>query len=359
MIVLSATQSLTPAIERTRRILLEPFRLGTFLKLCAVAVFTEGFGGNFNFSSPSSMHHPASSPSLTTSFISSPPELGMARLGISAAGMAMIAGVVAASLVIGFALFYLITRLRFALFHCLAYQVQEIRPGWRLYREPANRFFWMNVAVALVFMFLVVLSVAPFVLEFVQMYRSSQAGGHLNVLLLLSLAFPLVAVLLVIALFAIAIDIVLRDFMLPHFALEDASAGAAWRAVRTRMAAEKSAFFLYAVLRILLPIAAMIALVIVLAIPMLILFAIFAALFAGLHTVLAHAGPLWIALEIVAGIVAIAIGLLLAISFGGPLSIWVRNFALLFYGGRYGMLGDVLFPPLPPPLYDASGVPAP
>ena len=63
MIVFSATEALSPAIERTRASLFAPFRWGTFLKLCAVAVFTEGFGGNFNFSGPShSSHHPGHSP---------------------------------------------------------------------------------------------------------------------------------------------------------------------------------------------------------------------------------------------------------------------------------------------------------
>src|SRR5579872_6794973 len=332
MIVLSAAQALAPAIERTRRLLFEPFRVGTFLKLCAVAVFTEGFGGNFNFSTPRhSSSHSTTQPNVMVTQWST--QLEPRWIALIAAGILV-------SLIIGFLLFYLITRLRFSLFHCLVYQVKEIRPGWQLYREPANRFFWMNVAVALVFMCFVCLSVAPFALGFYRIYKSTQAGSHLDVALLVSLAIPLLAVLLVIALLAVSIDIVLRDFMLPHFALEDASAGTAWHIVHTRIAAEKGSFFLYAVLRILLPIAALVALLMILAIPMLLLFGVFAAIFAGLHVVLANAGPLRMVLEILVGLVAFAIGVLLAISYGGPLSIWVRNFALVFYSGRYKLLGD-------------------
>ena len=354
MIVFSAAQALSPAIERTRRLLFSPFRWTTFLKLCVVAVLTEGFGGNFNFShsSHSSSHPAGSSGPLGTTPHGAP-------FALSPEWIALIAAIVLASLVIGFFLFYLITRLRFSLFHCLAYQVRELRPGWTLYREQANRFFWFNLAVGLLFMLLVVLCVAPFVLGFVRIYKATQAGAHFDVPLFLSLFFPLLALLIVIALVAVSIDVVMRDFMLPHFALEDASARTAWTEVRTRIAAEKGSFVLYAVLRILLPIAALLALVMVLAIPMLILFGIFAAAFAGFHVLFDQAGTLGIVLEVVLGVTAVAVGLFLAICFGGPLSLWVRNFALVFYGGRYSLLGDVLFPPPPPPLFDESGMPTP
>lgn len=352
MIGFSATQALAPAIERTRRLLFSPFRWGTFLKLCAVAVFTEGFGGNFNFSSGGhgTSHPSATSPSLTTtSFTPFAPTPGW---------IAVIVAGILAMLVISILLFYLITRLRFSLFHCIAYQVKELRPGWTLYREQANRFFWFNLAVGLLFLLLVVLAVAPFAFGFFRMYGATRAGAHFDIPLFISLFLPLLALILVITLIALAVDVVLRDFMLPHFALEDASPGQAWAEVRTRIAAEKGAFFLYAVLRLLLPIAAAIALVMVLAIPMLIVFGIFAGIFAGVHLLLTGALEfVGIALDILLGLVAFAIGVFLAICFGGPLSLWVRNFALIFYGGRYPLLGNVLFPPQAPPLREEGSAP--
>lgn len=343
MIVLSAAQALSPAIDRTRHLLFSPFRWGTFLKLCAVAVFTEGFGGNFNFSGPnhSSPHPPdgSISPSLT-------------NFALTPGWIALIGGGVLVAFLIGLLLFYLVTRLRFALFHCLAYQVKEIRPGWRLYREPANRFFLMSIVVGLVCMVLIVLAIAPFAVGIFRVFGETHAGAHLDVAMFLSLFVPLLLLILAIALVAVAIDVVLRDFMLPHFALEDATSRQAWVAVRAHIAAEKASFFLYAVLRILLPVAAMIALVMVLAIPMLIVFGILAAVFAGSHFVLGDVAALRIFVEVLIGLAALAIGLFLAIAFGGPLSLWVRNYALLFYGGRYSLLGGVLFPQPPPTLSD-------
>lgn len=358
MLVLSATQALSPAIERTKRLLFQPFRLGTFLKLCTVAVFTEGFGGNFNFSSPG--HSTTTSHSTSSSFQSHRlPSFHLTPLEIAA-----IVAAIALFILFGIFLFYVITRLRFALFHCLVYQVKEIRPGWRFYREPANRFFKLNLAVAFVFVFAVVLVAAPFAFGFFRMFKETQAGAHFDVAMFIALLLPLLLLILVLALCGVVVDVILRDFMLPHFALEDAATAEAWARVRAQIQAEKSRFFLYGVLRILLPIATMIALVIVLAIPMLLVFGVCVLLFVGAHA-LAAAGTLAAsivggALEALIGLGILALALLLAISFGGPLSIWVRNYALVFYGGRYPLLGNVLFPPPPPqPVFDAGAAPAP
>ena len=263
------------------------------------------------------------------------------------------------ALVIGILLFYLVTRLRFSLFYCLVHQVKELRPGWTLYREQANRFFLFNLVVGLVFMVLMVLAIAPFAVGLFQVFRSTHAGERFDfALLLLALHTPLRIDSFDRAL-AIAVDLVLRDFMLPHFALENTSAGQAWAEVRTRIAAEKGSFFLYAVLRILLPLAAAIALFMVLAIPVLIVFGRPGSHLRGhsydVHWSLAFAG---IVLEALIGLAAVAVGLFLAICFGGPLSIWIRNLHSSFTVGAIRLLGDILFPPPPQRSSIAGDAPA-
>lgn len=147
-------------------------------------------------------------------------------------------------------------------------------------------------------------------------------------------------------------DVIMRDFMLPHMALENASVRAAWRSVCARIAAEKGSFLLYAILRLVLPAIAMMALFMILAIPLLIIFGILAFCMAGLNSLLADATGLYafilIVLEVVVGLTAFAFGLFLSFSLGGPVATWIRNYALLFYGGRYQALGDMLSPPPPP-----------
>jgi len=39
---------------------------------------------------------------------------------------------------------------------------------------------------------------------------------------------------------------------------------------------------------------------------------------------------------------------LAGICLGGPVSTGLREYALMFYGGRYQALGDVLYPPAAP-----------
>lgn len=339
MYAISAADAISPALQRTRNFLFRPFRLGTFLKLCLVALITEGFGSNFN--SSWNRHHETSHPGAVPSHpVHFTPE--------------MIAAIVAMSvlaILLGLLICYLITRLRFAFFHCLIHDTRELRPGWRLYRSQALRFYWMNVVVGICFVLLAALAVLPFVAGFWRMYQNSRAGGHIDMGLALSLILPLIPVVLLLVLAAVFIDLVLRDWMLPHYALENATAGQAWAAVWARVSNEKVPFFLYAVLRILLPIGAALALVFAMLIPTLLFVAVTAGLEVGIHSVFAGATGaavlVRILLQLIVGVIALGVGLFACIALGGPLSTAVREYALLFYGGRYQPLGDILFPPPP------------
>ena len=49
-------------------------------------------------------------------------------------------------------------------------------------------------------------------------------------------------------------------------------------------------------------------------------------------------------LQVFFGLIAFGFSLLASICLGGPLSTGAREYALLFYGGRYQVLGDLLYP---------------
>jgi len=136
--------------------------------------------------------------------------------------------------------------------------------------------------------------------------------------------------------------------MLPHYALEDASAGEAWSEVWDRIKAEKRQFFVYALLRLILPTIALVALFIVLLIPGLILGGSLAAVEYSLHSVFADATGasafVGVLLKAFFVVVALGFGLLFSICLGGPISTGVREYALIFYGGRYAPLGKMLYP---------------
>ena len=342
MQVLSAAEAISPALNRTRDFLFRPFHWGTYLKLCAVAVLTEGLG---NFHSSNSGGSPTSPSSA--GFVLNP--------GLLTA--LIVAGILLFILLV--ALFYVVVRLRFALFHCLVHRVREITPGWHMYREQAMRFFTLTIVVGVGFLAVAAVALAPFIPGFVHVFKESQAAGRLNIGEFLPLALQLIPVVVALMLAGVAVDVVMRDFMLPHMALENATAGEAWAKVLERVGLQKGAFFLYALLRVLLPFAATISLAFVLIIPMIIVFGIPGILVAMIHAAQVNAsGAAWllaVLLQVVLGIFMVGLGLLVAICIGGPVSIAIRNYALVFYGGRYRLLGDLLAqaqtapeaPPLP------------
>lgn len=333
----SASQAISPAVERTKNYLFRPFEWKTYLKLSLVACITEGFSGNFNFSS--------NQPSSTSAG-------DFTGFHLSNEVIALIAVAVLVCIAVGIFIFYLVTRLQFVYFHCLVHQTKEIRPVWGLYRVQAMRFFKLNLIVGLIFLAVLAMALAPFAFGFYKIYLASQHGGQVDWVYCIALFLVLFVVVFLLALIFMAVNLTMRDFIFPHIALENASVGAAWRSVRAHIGAEKGSFLFYAFLRVVLPVLAMLALIIVLSIPLIIVFGILGVSLAGFGAALAYATGITriflIALEVIVGLFTLVLGLLVAISFGGPIATWIRNYALIFYGGRYQALGDILVPPAPP-----------
>jgi hypothetical protein len=267
--------------------------------------------------------------------------------------IAGIVAVVLVAIVVSIVVAYLITRLRFAFFHCLTHNIKEIGPGWRLYGSQALRFFGLNIAVGFGFLVLVVLIAIPFVKGFWRLFHETAPGTMPNIGLLLALVLPLIPIILLLALAGFLADMVLRDWMLPHYALDDASAGEAWIEVWDRVTSEKRQFIVYALLRIVLPTIAAVAMFMVLLIPGIALAGAFGAFEYGIHSAFADstggAAVAGIALQVFFGVIAFVLALLVGICLGGPVSTGLREYALLFYGGRYQALGDLLYPPAAAP----------
>ncbi len=348
---ISAANAVSPAIQRTREFLFKPFNWGTYLKLGLVAIITEGSSGSLN----SGSHGSSSSghaPNLDVPF--------HAPFHLAPQWIAVIAAALLLALLVSLLILYLVTRLRFAFFHCLIHNTREIRPGWWLYGAQAWRFFGLNVAVGLCFLLGLAAIALPFFSGFVRLYQEHQQTGNLDTGLLLSLVLPLIPILMLVALFGIMTDIILRDWMMPHIALDDATAGEAWAQVWARIRAEKRQFFAYVLLRLVLPVLAMIALFVLLIIPGLVLAGSLAAVELGLHSAFADAtgasALVGVMLEVFFGVLAVGFALLASICLGGPISTAKREYALVFYGGRYRALGEILYPPQLPPLPE-SGAP--
>jgi hypothetical protein len=333
----SAIDSISPAIQRTKDLLFKPFNWGTYLKLGLVAIITEGWGSNFRTSGNGGGHSSGQGPMITA-----PPSF----TGVQ------IAQVVAMGLLITLFmvwLYYLITRLRFAFFYSVLHNVKQIGPGWRAYREPAGRFFWMNIVVGLCYLLMLGLVSLPFISGFMKLFRDMQPGGHPDFGLLLALILPLIPIILLMVLIGFMADLVLRDFMLPHYALENATAGEAWGWVWRAIADEKREFFVFVLLRLVMPAVAMALLFMVLLIPGLLFAGAIGAIWYAIHGAFAGttgaSATIGVLLQVFFGCVGFLFVLLMSVCVGGPLSTWVRQYATIFYGGRYPALANHLTPP--------------
>ena|SRR5271157_5275398 len=141
MLAISAADSVSFAFQRTRDFLFRPFRWGTFLKLGLVALITEGIGSNShvnnNHGSSHGGHVYPQGPVINSLHDIKPEWIVVIALACLLA------------LIISIVIFYLVTRLRFAFFHCLVQNTTRIAPGWRLYSSQAARFFWLNVVIGI------------------------------------------------------------------------------------------------------------------------------------------------------------------------------------------------------------------
>jgi hypothetical protein len=142
----------------------------------------------------------------------------------------------------------------------------------------------------------------------------------------------------------------LSYFVLPHMALDDASISDALSDVWSDICAEPWEFLLFIVLRFLVTLAAGIVAFAAMLIPLVIVGVIgvvSAMLLKG-----ASAG-LVVLLGVPAAILVGGLFLAACIAIGGTIGTFRRNYSLLFYGGRYPLLGEILerstpSPTLPP-----------
>ena len=172
--------------------------------------------------------------------------------------------------------------------------------------------------------------------------------GKLDPGVFLILFFPAAGFGLMVFLTALVSEFVMHDFILPHMALEDLSFREAFKAVWTRIKANKETFFSYSILRLLIPVLVGAALAFICWIILAMVFGVLGMSAAGFDALLDDSsgisGYIRIALEVLFVGLGIGIGVLVAASLGGPLAVWVRCYALEFYSGHYKLLASILHP---------------
>jgi len=342
----SAVELISPAIERTKQFLFRPFRLGRFLKLTLVAALVEGgSGGGFSGNFPTGTGHGGNSAPKPIPQHGLPPfhfphfDWSLLHIGILV-GVALLI-VIPVMVLLG----YLLIRLRFTYFDCVLKRHDQIGAGWSLYHRQALRYLGLTWLIGLAFwVVLIPIGWALFVNYkplFVAL-GTDHAPGFAAFLPLIGIVLLLFMVL---ALVGFLVEAALGCFVLPRMALEDASISGALSDVWDDFRRETGQFLLFVLFRFLTSLAASILGGIVLIVPFIVVVLI------GVAIVLAAKAASIAAAFVVGiplGIIVVGCFVLAGIGVGGTVGTFRRNYALLFYAGRYPLLGAILYPPLPP-----------
>ncbi len=330
----SASEAIGPALARTYAYLFRPFKLETFFKLAAVATLSEGFVVSFRFAVPGAFPFFVD---LST----------MRAFLLSAHFLPVTLSVAMALFLAGVYCVFLVTRLRFGFVHSLIHQTSAIRPATRLYSDEAERFFTASMLLWLSFLVAVSLA-AVLVAGMAYSLGTTAADDKFGPSNFPVLFFACAAIAFLFILATGAAQVVLNDFILPHMALEGAPFLNAWADVRARIAANRESFLLYFLLRMLLPIAAGLVLGLLAWMVEWVVFGLLGVSAAGFAAML-DGPPGWrayllAAVQSIFAVFGISAGAAIAVSFAGPLGVFLRSYALFFYGGYYKALGNLLNP---------------
>lgn len=336
MNVYSAAEAIGPAWERTKSILLEPFEWRRYLKLTFVAMFAALSTSGFSLPNPARLalaldKHRALPPGMTTAL----------------AGLAVIFGL--GIFVIGLMLLYIGSRLQFVLFDVMATKNSTVGPIWRKYSSQTWR--WIGLKF-LLFLTIGILGGMVAIVSMLPLIRQTMHGQMGTALPPADIMRHILGPVLLIGVFVLivaAIYLLLWDFAVPPMALENAGIGTAIGRVGKLVRNEPGEIFLYLLMRLLMGIVFGIAAMLVYGIAMLISLLPFGIVGGILYLALRNAGEagyvLLVASAIVGALVLLVWNICVYTGVMGYLIAFWQAYALIFYGGRYPLLGNLLEPP--------------
>jgi hypothetical protein len=341
----SAVDAISPAIEHTKRQLLQPFRLGQWVRLALVGLLAgELSSGGWkvpNFSNFNIPRHPGTEHFLSPGFAGTDPMLY--------AGL--IAVLLVAGFVLGILLMYISSVMRFILFDSVLARECHIRQGWSRRQGPGFRYFlWKLVYALAMFGVLVVLVGIPLGFAFAMGWLTDPKQ-HLVPLVLGGIVLFFAFMIFMLA--AAVIHVLTKDFVVPQMALEQIGAIEGWSRLWPMMNAEKSGYAGYVGMKVVLAIVAGIIFGIVGLILALIIFipgagVVIAAVMAG-----KAAGLGWtaytITMAVVAACLVLTVFLFVMSLISVPVIVFFPAYSIYFFAGRYPALGAVLCPAPPAP----------
>ena len=342
----SAVESISLALARTKQMLFYPFRFGLWARLAVVALITGEAGGggtgggsipNFNPNrGQGGDNHWAGAAHLFSvpGWEQIQPYTGWIVVGVVLA------------LAVMFLWIYSDCVYRFILLDAVVSGQCRLRGGWRRWRAAGRRYFLWVVAygfgafavVGLVAGVPVLLAYRAGWFEHPDQNVGALIGGGI---LLALLVIALVAVLAI-------IDMLGRDFLVPVMAFEEVGALEGWEHLLAMMGAEKSAYAVYVLMKIVLAMAAAIIFAILNLIVILVLLIPLGLLGLAGYLIGSGLGITWnISTELLVaavGLLAIA-GILYVVGFVyAPALVFFQSYTVEFFAPRYGPLGSKIPP---------------
>lgn len=342
MRVLSATEAVAPAIQRTKEFIFQNFHWKRSWKLAAVGLlscFGTMYVPNLPINRPMAL--PPGAPASAHAFL--------VTMIVFGALMSVVMSVVT------FGLFYVGARMEFVLFEAIVTQQTIITPLWRKYRSRTWRWIAIKIIPSVILLVPFVLMMLHFTRTMAVQTKQMQQTqpGHPPSLHFFMQFFAFFAAIFALSVAAGLASALLNDFALPAIALEDASIGLAWKRFFEVFQNDPPGTLIYVLMKLVLYITASIASGIALVVAILVPGLVLALGGMLLHLVLHHAGIAGSIVIFLATALAILAMLVYAVYvhvfLAGTVFTLFQAYAIYFLGGRYKPLGDVLEPALPEP----------
>ena len=327
--------------------LFSPFRLGRCLKLAASAYL--GRAGTIFV--PFQLIYLALLPRVADS----------ARTGPM---LLLIGGVVVFTAIFA-VIFYLSSRMQFAVFGLILERSDRVAPAWRRYGWQSRSWTTFKIALGSALTLAMAVPLVGYGRRVVALMTTIKPGEPPPPAFMLALFGGYALLLLVFGSFFF-LSAVVNDLVLPPLALDGATLRQALGAARNLVRREPGEIALFAILKIGLMIVGTLGVVVAVELAALVVFAVIGGIAALIGYLLHTAGvplPLLIALGVALAVVLYFACLLLPLLLAaGAVSFFVDAHAAYFLGGRFPSVGEVLerteptanarlpFSPPPPPL---------
>jgi hypothetical protein len=350
---ISAIDAISPAFRHAREQLLQPFRIGQWLRLALVGLLagelTSG-GCNGNFQLPQHRNH----------------FTGLALPHIDPLAMAGLIAVLAAVGTVLWILFlYVSSVMRFILFDSVLQRRCEIRRGWNRRQKAGVRYFlWQLTLLAAMLIGMTILIGIPAAVALAAGWLTNPKQHLLPVILGgMVLFFVVFAFVLAVA----VIHVLTKDFVVPHMALEDLNAFQAWNRLLPMLDSEKGPYIGYLLMKIVMALGVAVVVSIIAVIVILIMLIPVGGVGAAVVLAGKAAGLQWnlytITLAVMVGCALLGVILYVISLISVPATVFFPAYSIYFFASRYPALGALVNPapppmpepPLAPPLPGVSG----